>query len=151
MAESPGHESGSSRGAPTGKGRQPSGEGHAHDDRCSGDEGPGPAGETGAAPGGAPDRGRAHVVVRLARMSLAVVLLAAGAAMLVLPGPGWLVIAAGLAVLARDVAWAERWLVAVRRRIPGARPDGSVPRGVVATVVVVALAAAAFSLWLALG
>jgi hypothetical protein len=49
-------------------------------------------------------------VVRLARMSLAVVLLAAGAAMLVLPGPGWLVIAAGLAVLARDVAWAERWL-----------------------------------------
>jgi len=36
-------------------------------------------------------------VVRLVRMSLAVVLLAAGAAMLVLPGPGWLVIAAGLA------------------------------------------------------
>ena len=37
-------------------------------------------------------------------------LLVAGIAMLVLPGPGWLTIAAGLAVLATEFAWARRWL-----------------------------------------
>ncbi len=38
-------------------------------------------------------------------------LLAAGIAMLVLPGPGWVTIALGLAVLAKEYAWA-RWLLA---------------------------------------
>ncbi len=38
-------------------------------------------------------------------------LLAAGVAMLVLPGPGWVTIALGLAVLAKEYAWA-RWLLA---------------------------------------
>lgn len=97
-----------------------------------------------------PQRAKAHLAVRVARISLAVVLLLAGVAMLVLPGPGWLVIAAGLAVLSRDVAWAERWLAAVRRRIPGAQPDGSLPRRVLATIIVVALATASFSAWLVL-
>ncbi len=35
-------------------------------------------------------------------------LLAVGAALLVLPGPGLLVIAAGIAVLALEFPWAER-------------------------------------------
>jgi uncharacterized protein (TIGR02611 family) len=95
-------------------------------------------------------RVRAHVAVRMARMSLAVVLLVSGVAMLALPGPGWLVIAAGLAVLSRDVAWAERWLAAVRKRIPGAQPDGSLPQGVWVTIVVATLATASFSIWLVL-
>jgi tellurite resistance protein TerC len=38
-------------------------------------------------------------------------LLAAGAAMLVLPGPGWVTVALGLAILAKEYAWA-RWLLA---------------------------------------
>jgi hypothetical protein len=80
-------------------------------------------------------------------MSLASVILLAGVAMLALPGPGWLVIAAGLALLARDVAWAERLLVGVRRRIPGAQPDGSLPRGIWATIIVMALAGVAASIW----
>ncbi len=33
-----------------------------------------------------------------------------GLAMIPLPGPGLLVIAAGLAILALEFAWAERWL-----------------------------------------
>lgn len=37
-------------------------------------------------------------------------LLIAGVFMLVLPGPGWLAIAAGLALLATEFAWARRWL-----------------------------------------
>jgi uncharacterized membrane protein YbaN (DUF454 family) len=97
------------------------------------------------------EQARAHLVVRMARLSLAVALLMVGVVLLVLPGPGWLVIAAGLAVLARDVAWAERWLTAVRRRVPGARADGSLPPGVIATIVVMALAATAISLWVAVG
>jgi tellurite resistance protein TerC len=48
-------------------------------------------------------------------------LLAAGAAMLVLPGPGLLVIAAGLALLATEFVWARRLLDRVRARLPKKR------------------------------
>jgi len=37
-------------------------------------------------------------------------LLTAGIAMLALPGPGWLAIVGGLAILAREFTWAERLL-----------------------------------------
>ena len=37
------------------------------------------------------------------------VVLLAGIAMLVLPGPAFLVIPAGLAILAMEFEWAERW------------------------------------------
>jgi len=94
---------------------------------------------------------RSHIIIRAARIALASAILLAGATMLVLPGPGWLVIAVGLALLSRDVAWAERWLVAVRRRVPGARPDGSLPSGVWATIIVMALAGTAVGLWFAFG
>jgi hypothetical protein len=48
-------------------------------------------------------------------------LIAAGLALLVLPGPGLLLIAAGMAVLATEFAWAERRLGAVRERAERAR------------------------------
>jgi tellurite resistance protein TerC len=44
-------------------------------------------------------------------------LLVAGVAMLVLPGPGLLVIVAGLALLATEFAWAQRPLVAMKARV----------------------------------
>lgn len=44
-------------------------------------------------------------------------LLAAGLVMLVTPGPGLLAVAAGLAVLAREFAWARRLLDRVRARL----------------------------------
>ena len=47
-------------------------------------------------------------------------LLAAGIAMLVLPGPGLLTIVAGLALLATEFAWAERTLEQAKRRAAGA-------------------------------
>lgn len=43
-------------------------------------------------------------------------LLAAGVAALVLPGPGLLLVFAGLAVLSRQYAWARRWVEPVRLR-----------------------------------
>lgn len=48
--------------------------------------------------------------------------LAAGAAMLVLPGPGLVVIAAGLALLATEFVWARRLLDRVRSKLPRRRP-----------------------------
>ena len=75
-------------------------------------------------------------------MSLGTLLLVAGVLMLALPGPGWITIAAGLAILAKDVAWAERALDRVRRRLP-ADADGSVDRRVVVISIIVAVVAVA--------
>lgn len=47
---------------------------------------------------------------RIAVFVVGVAVLAAGIAMLVFPGPGLLVIVAGLAILATEFAWAEAML-----------------------------------------
>lgn len=49
--------------------------------------------------------------------------LAIGVAMLVLPGPGVLVIPAGLAILALEFGWARRWLEGFRRRASRAHQE----------------------------
>jgi uncharacterized protein (TIGR02611 family) len=92
------------------------------------------------------EEARSALHVRLARMTLGTILLVAGVLMLALPGPGWLTIAAGLAILAKDVAWADRMLERVRRRLP-ADADGSVSTWVVVGSVVVAVVAVAASIW----
>lgn len=65
---------------------------------------------------------------RIAVSILGAALLAAGVAMLVLPGPGLLLIVAGLAVLATEYAWAQRALNEARRRAQHAR-DAVLRRG----------------------
>lgn len=45
--------------------------------------------------------------------------LAIGVALIVLPGPAFLVIPAGLAILAIEFAWAKRWLHKARGWLPG--------------------------------
>ena len=92
------------------------------------------------------EQARASIHIRLARMSLGFLLLVAGVLMLALPGPGWLTIAAGLAILSKDVAWAERALDRVRRRLP-ADADGSVDTRVVIGSILVAVVAVAGSIW----
>ena len=55
-------------------------------------------------------------VVRRAVVSLiGVTVLLIGIALLVLPGPAFIVIPIGLAILATEYAWARRWLKKVRR------------------------------------
>jgi hypothetical protein len=44
--------------------------------------------------------------------------LALGIALVVLPGPAFLVIPAGLAILAVEFAWARRWLRSLRAVLP---------------------------------
>ncbi len=57
---------------------------------------------------------------RLFILLIGVAILAAGVAMLALPGPGVLVIVVGLVVLATEFAWAERALDHTTRRAAGA-------------------------------
>jgi uncharacterized protein (TIGR02611 family) len=53
---------------------------------------------------------RRPLVVRVLYIAVGFTLLAAGAAMLVLPGPAFVVIPIGLAVLSLEFAWAEKLL-----------------------------------------
>ena len=52
-------------------------------------------------------------------------LLAAGLVMMVTPGPGLVGLVAGLAVLATEWAWAERWLQVAGRKLGQARGVGA--------------------------
>lgn len=61
------------------------------------------------------------------RVAVAIVgfaLLVIGVALLVLPGPGWLIIIAGLAVLATEFVWAERLLDGAKRQAKRAAKTG---------------------------
>lgn len=89
---------------------------------------------------------KAHVVVRLLRMTFGFAVLLAGVAMLALPGPGLVTIGAGLVILSRDVAWADRLLQRVRHRLPQ-DADGSVPRSAKVTIALSALGAVLISTW----
>ncbi len=90
---------------------------------------------------------RAHLAVRVARMTLGSVVVLLGTAMLVLPGPGVLAIAGGLFILAKDVAWADRLLQRLRQKVPGIPDDGKIPRSQIVTMSVMGLGAVAVSLW----
>ena len=57
-----------------------------------------------------------HMLTRFAVTIAGVALLALGLAMMVLPGPGILVIVAGLAVLATEYVWAQRLLKQARAK-----------------------------------
>ena len=58
---------------------------------------------------------------RIAVLVVGLALLAAGVVMLVFPGPGILVIIAGLAVLATEFVWAERLLDQAKRQADKAK------------------------------
>jgi Putative transmembrane protein (PGPGW) len=83
---------------------------------------------------------------RGARIVAGVTLVVVGLFLLVLPGPGLLVIAAGLALLSRDVPFARRWLVRVRERLPE-DDDGEPARWVIAGSIGVAVVSVGGSVW----
>ena len=47
--------------------------------------------------------------MKVVRIAGGFLLIGLGAVMLVTPGPGWLSIAAGVGLLAKDYEWARRW------------------------------------------
>ena len=97
------------------------------------------------------EEAKAHALVRIARMTLGFIVVIIGIIALPLPGPGWLIIAGGLTILAKDVAWADRALRYIRRRIPGIPEDGKIPRSQKITIAVITLAAISVSLWWSFG
>ncbi len=97
------------------------------------------------------EEAKAHALVRAGRMTLGFLTVIVGIIALPLPGPGWLIIAGGLTILAKDVAWADRALRYIRRRIPGIPEDGKIPRSQKITIAVITLAAVSVSLWWSFG
>ena len=89
---------------------------------------------------------RRGVATRLFRITTGSFITVLGVILIPLPGPGLLVVAIGLGVLSRDVAWADRLLQIVRRRLPS-DSEGRLPRSTIATIVVLALAGITFSIW----
>lgn len=61
------------------------------------------------------------VTTKLVVTIIGLLVIVAGLVMLVAPGPGLLGIAAGLAILATEYAWADRWLQTARRKLDEAR------------------------------
>lgn len=95
------------------------------------------------------EEARRHVVWRFARISVGVVVTGFGILLLALPGPGLVVVAVGLGILAQDVPFARRILDSVQERIPR-DDDGNLPAGAKVMLVgsiAFAVAASAASVW----
>jgi uncharacterized protein (TIGR02611 family) len=90
---------------------------------------------------------KAHVAIRVVRITVGSIVTLAGLIMMPLPGPGLPIVAFGLAVLSRDVAWADRLLGFMRNRIPRGN-DGAMGRSAKITMIVSITAGLVFSLWL---
>ena len=65
-----------------------------------------------------------HIVV----MVVGGTVLALGIALIVLPGPAFIVIPLGLTILAIEFAWARRWLRSARAILPRPSKGDSAPR-----------------------
>jgi uncharacterized protein (TIGR02611 family) len=61
------------------------------------------------------------LTTKLLVTTLGTLVIGAGLVMMVTPGPGLLGIVLGLAILATEYDWADRWLVAARRKLHEAR------------------------------
>ena len=94
------------------------------------------------------EEARRGVITRLLRMASGTFITILGVILMPLPGPGLLVVAVGLGILSRDVAWADRLLQIARRRLP-TDTNGRLPRSSIATMVALVLAGIAFSTWVA--
>ena len=81
-----------------------------------------------------------HILLRIGRITFGAIVTLLGIALMPLPGPGGLVVAAGLVILSRDVAWADRALRKLRKYSPGIPEDGSIPRSTIVTGVLLMVA-----------
>lgn len=88
------------------------------------------------------EQAQRSIVVRMAVIALGTLVTVAGLAMLIFPGPGIVVIIAGLGILATEVAWAERLLAYAKKRANvesiTAQHPWVKPVSIVVTVVAVA-------------
>ncbi len=94
------------------------------------------------------DEARAHIAVRIVRMTFGFFLVILGIILMPLPGPGGVIVAAGLVVLSKDVAWADRALRWMRKRTPGIPEDGKIPPSTIIVSLMMMVAAFLTFWWL---
>ena len=90
-----------------------------------------------------------ELVYRLVVLAIGSIILLAGVAMLVFPGPGWAAIVLGLLILATEFRWAEILLEPLQRLINklASRAKDPQARGENIVFVLVAVIALALALW----
>lgn len=93
------------------------------------------------------EEAKAHILIRIPRIILGFLIVILGIVALPLPGPGWLIIIAGLGILSLDFVWAATLIRFIRRRIPGVPEEGSVPARTWLIMGVIMAAAIATSVW----
>ena len=86
------------------------------------------------------------LVLRAVRIGIGIAVCIAGVFLIVFPGPGMVVLAAGLAILSRDVPFARRLLVNVRARIPE-NERGEISRPILIGGLLLSTVTVSFSLW----
>jgi uncharacterized protein (TIGR02611 family) len=89
-----------------------------------------------------------RIGVKLAVAAVGTLVIAIGVILLPLPGPGWVIVFAGLAILAVEFHWARRLLIFGReqlRRWTGAMRRGSWPLRIASTLALVVVLA--FAAW----
>lgn len=87
-----------------------------------------------------------NVILRAVRVGLGIIVCMAGVFLIVFPGPGMVVLAAGLAILSRDVPFARRLLVNVRARIPE-NERGEISRPILIGGLLLSTATVSASVW----
>lgn len=92
------------------------------------------------------EQAKRHIIVRIGIIIAGVFVTFVGGLLLVLPGPGWLVIFVGLLILSAEVPFAARMLDKVKKRLPQ-DADGKLPKSAIVTMVLIFVAATAFSIW----
>ncbi|MCX7619851.1 MAG: hypothetical protein N2037_03275, partial [Acidimicrobiales bacterium] len=96
------------------------------------------------------EEAKRHILVRIGIIVVGTVVLLAGLAMLPLPGPGMLVVALGLGLLALEVPFAARLLDRIKDRLPQDE-QGKLPRSTIVMMVVMGVIATAASIaWVVL-
>jgi hypothetical protein len=92
------------------------------------------------------EQAKRHLLFRLGRIIVGGVVCFAGLLLLVFPGPGLVVLAIGLAILAQDVPFARRLLDRVRARIPS-DAEGNISKPILYGGLAVSFVAVCTSLW----
>ena len=91
------------------------------------------------------EEARRGLIKRVAVMVAGVFLVIVGLVLIVLPGPGLVVLAAGLYLLATEVPFAARMLDRVKERLPQDE-DGKLPKSAIVTMVAMTVVATGASI-----
>jgi uncharacterized protein (TIGR02611 family) len=94
-------------------------------------------------------KAKVHILWRMARIVAGTFVVVLGVILLALPGPGMVVVALGLGILAQDVPFARRMLERVKARLPQ-DADGRLPLIVWVMMIGSVVVFTAASVWIAL-